>query len=174
MIALAIITISGCSKSESPLGENTQIENNNGNNSSQSTATYVDLGLPSGTKWKSENEQHDNKISRELFTYYDAVAAYGDKLPTEEQFNELISMCRWTKYDDFYKIVGPNGNFITINKTNYAPCEGGYTADGNSYFWSSTPNGSTVYYLFVKFRTNQKVIRYNSKCNYFAVRLVQK
>ena len=47
----------------------------------ESTATsqgYVDLGLPSGTLWKTERDVG-------LYTYAEAVSKFGKQLPTSEQ-----------------------------------------------------------------------------------------
>lgn len=44
---------------------------------------YVDLGLPSGTLWKTENEDCG------LVTYDKAYELYGNSLPTYEQLKEL-------------------------------------------------------------------------------------
>ncbi|MCQ2271186.1 MAG: hypothetical protein MJZ72_00120 [Bacteroidales bacterium] len=38
---------------------------------------YVDLGLPSGTKWKDKNESG-------FYDYDAAVRSFGSKLPTKE------------------------------------------------------------------------------------------
>ncbi len=43
---------------------------------------YVDLGLPSGTKWKSVNEAGDENG---FYTYDEAIKAFGNKLPTKKQ-----------------------------------------------------------------------------------------
>lgn len=70
-------------------------------------AGYVDLGLPSGTLWKTYNENG-------FFSYYDAVNRFGTKLPTRNQFDELIENCTWSWNGSGYKITGPNGNFIVL------------------------------------------------------------
>ena len=93
--------------------------------------TYVDLGLPSGTKWKKTNEA--------AFYYYDeAVSEFGKRLPTEKQWEELKSHCKWSWNGSGYTIVGPNGNSIIL------PAAG--SIDDNSIdfvgedgdYWSST------------------------------------
>ena len=42
--------------------------------------SYVDLGLPSGTKWKSFNQ-------RGYYTYSKAQKKYKNKLPTKAQYD---------------------------------------------------------------------------------------
>lgn len=44
---------------------------------------YVDMGLPSGTLWASENEEG-------YFTFDEAVEKFGNSLPARWQFCELI------------------------------------------------------------------------------------
>lgn len=99
---------------------------------------YVDLGLPSGTLWKEENELAG------FFTYDEAVAKFGDHLPTKEQLEELQTSCRWTWTGSSYRVEGPNGETITL------PADGRrFGATGTVYFagsdggyWSSTPSGA--------------------------------
>lgn len=100
------------------------------------THGFVDLGLPSGTIWKNENEKG--------FFYYDkAVCAFPNMLPTEWQFRELRDKCQWQWYWSLfqcgYKIVGPNGASI------FLPSEGVICDSGellfkrkNGYYLSST------------------------------------
>ena len=66
---------------------------------------YVNLGLPSGTLWKDQNENG-------FYDYSSAVQKYGRMLPTKAQAEELKTKCRWTWMGNGFKIVGPNGKFI--------------------------------------------------------------
>lgn len=92
---------------------------------------YVDLGLPSGTLWKAENE------SCGMITYDKAMSLYGNNLPSQEQCEELIAECTWVWADNGYNVTGPNG------KTIFFPAEGlkgGYTTSMNNiagYYWTS-------------------------------------
>ena len=70
---------------------------------------YVDLGLPSGTLWKDQNEIAG------LYTYEQAMEKFGNELPTKEQLEELQTSCRWTWTGSSYRVEGPNGN-------HYAAC----------------------------------------------------
>ena len=69
---------------------------------------FVDLGLPSGTLWKDENEDCG------LCTYLEAIKMYGKDMPTKEQYEELKEKCRWIWDDNGYKVIGPNGNWIFL------------------------------------------------------------
>ena len=135
-------------------------------------AGYVDLGLPSGTKWKTTNETNPND-ENSFYTYDEAMAAFGSKLPTKEQFMELRNSCEWTWTGMGYKVVGTNGNYITL------PAAGGRSCYGDVYdvgsyggFWSSTPNGSdNAWYLY--FNSGEVDMYDNNRCYGQSVRLVQ-
>ena len=98
---------------------------------------YVDLGLPSGTLWKSKNEKGGFK------TYDEAVAQFGGNLPTHEQWEELKGMCEWQWMGKGYKIIGDNGNFIVLPAAGWDNGDGNIVSVGSSgMYWSSTPRGS--------------------------------
>lgn len=137
-----------------------------------SYAQYVDLGLPSGTKWKSVNEAGDENV---FYTYDEAVKAFGDKLPTKEQLEELHYYCKWEYLKDkqAYKITGLNGNFIVL------PAAGGRNCDGNvynvgsyGYYWSSTPYASE-YARSLYFNSGYVFMLSRYRCSGQSVRLVQ-
>jgi len=128
---------------------------------------YVDLGLPSGTLWKNQNEEGG------FYTYDEAVAKFGCNLPTKNQCEELKNSCRWTWTGDGYRVEGPNGNQI------FLPVEGWHDCDGNvlrvgeyGNYWSSTRlNSSLAWYLFIY---SEKVRMCNNyRCIGLSVRLVR-
>lgn len=84
---------------------------------------YMDLGLPSGTKWRTYNASG-------LYEYDDAVSQFGKRLPTKEQWEELRAECQWSWTGSGYRVTGPNGNSIVL------PCEGFMSNEGR--YWSST------------------------------------
>lgn len=71
--------------------------------------SFVDLGLPSGTKWKIQNEKG-------FFTYEEAFKKYGKRIPSKEQYQELIDKCKWEDVGKYFIVTGPNGKCIYINK----------------------------------------------------------
>lgn len=75
------------------------------------TNEYVDLGLPSGTKWKYRNEAG-------LYHIDVAMKKYADCLPTKEQFEEINSYCKVEWQGTGVIVTGPNGNriFFPVNK----------------------------------------------------------
>ena len=97
---------------------------------------YIDLGLPSGTLWKESNEGGDYAY----YTFDEAINKFGNKLPTKQQLEELISKCTWKWIGNGYKVIGPNGNSIIL------PAAGSrdYDSDNVTFvgthanYWSST------------------------------------
>ena len=83
---------------------------------------YVDLGLPSGTLWKSKNEKGT------YYTYEEAISQFGDKLPTRDQFAELQAFCTWTWTGKGYVIKGDNGNSIVLQAVGFRNCDGNLDA----------------------------------------------
>jgi predicted nucleic acid-binding Zn ribbon protein len=127
---------------------------------------YVDLGLPSGTYWKETNESG-------FYNYDNAVSKFGDKLPTKVQFVELKNECEWTWTGYGYKVMGPNGNSITLPAAGERICDGDVAYVGTSgNYWSSTPDDSD--YMWGLFFYSSEVNMYRSAhCLGFSVRLVQ-
>lgn len=110
--------------------------------------TNIDLGLSSGTKWKSSNEQNAADAEYAFFTYDEAVSQFGDKLPSRQQFMELVNECEWSWTGMGYKIVGPSGKSISLLAAGCRDCSGGvYGVGSGGYYWSSTPSGSELAWL---------------------------
>ena len=137
---------------------------------------YVDLGLPSGTLWKNQNEVNPNHKFG-LFTFNQAIDMYGQQLPTREQWQELLDKCTWSWTYEGFKVVGNNKNYIII------PAEGamddmdkepyGIGEDGN--YWTSAPSGTRDAWAF-EFEAGGKDIGIDNNLSqetYISVRLVQ-
>lgn len=133
----------------------------------QVPAGYVDLGLPSGTLWKAENEDCG------FITYDQAVNFYGNSLPTKEQFEELKNNCLWTWMGNGYKVKGKNGESIVLPAAGYRSCDGSvYGVGWGGYYWSSTPNGSE-YAWFLDLYSGGVNMFNNYRCSGRSVRLVR-
>ena len=166
LLALVIGSLAGCQQEEN----GTNNGNNSGNDGSTQTG-YVDLDLPSGTKWKASNETGNESG---YYTFDEAVTAFGDKLPSKEQLEELRVHCTWEwQYNVGYKVTGQNGNYITL------PAAGRLHSDGNvsdvGYFgnyWSSTPYDSQFAW-YINFSSSS--VGWDADERYFkqSVRLVQ-
>ena len=76
---------------------------------------YVDLGLPSGTLWSTDYEKQDGK-----YLYLPYMKARQMNLPTKEQWEELLELCRWDlilekRHGSYWvNCVGPNGQVLTF------------------------------------------------------------
>lgn len=130
-------------------------------------AGYVDLGLPSGTLWKAENENCG------LITYDQAIDRFGYRLPTKEQLEEIKKTCTWEWTGNGNKVVGPSGESIFLPAAGYRFCEGSlYGVGSYGYYWSSTPNGSED--AWGLFFGSGGVDMYDSgRCRGLSVRLVK-
>lgn len=111
--------------------------------------TFIDLGLPSGTLWATENAAVNEKT---YFNFDEAVEAFGDMLPSAEAWRELFDHCsrKWDGDRQGYILTGPN------SKTLFLPAEGYQDWDiktkelnGRSdyvgilgYYWSSSPSST--------------------------------
>lgn len=130
-------------------------------------AQYVDLGLPSGTRWKSQNESGD------FYSYDEAAAKFGNKLPAMWQWNELKDNCTWSWIGSGYTISGKNGNSI------YLPTTGCRTPSGHikgmadrGFYWTFTPSGLDGVLLFF-FNSSDIRVNEDSKGGGCAVRLIK-
>ena len=92
---------------------------------------YVDLGLPSGTLWKSTNED-------DFFTFDGAVEKFGDNMPTKEQWEELKNNCTWQWEGNGYTVKGKNGKQIFLLAAGRRYGTSLYDAGGYGYYWSSS------------------------------------
>lgn len=137
--------------------------------------TFVDLGLPSGTLWASENAVLDGK---EHFTFDEACENFGELLPSKENWLELFENCsrKWDRKRKGCKLTGPNGNSV------FLPAEGSrygsalYGAGRSGYYWSSSPNSSNVDNAYGVYFDSGRVNHQNRNYRYggFCVRLCKK
>lgn len=94
---------------------------------------YVDLGLPSGTLWKDQNETDG------YYSYDQAVAMFGNNLPTKGQCEELKEFCTWNWMGSGCIITGPNGKSITLAAAGWRDCRGKeYVIGSYGNYWTST------------------------------------
>lgn len=99
--------------------------------------TYVDLGLPSGTKWLSDDLGEYLAMSE--------LDEYDSQLPSSTEYDELVKYCTITHEGGSVEITGPNGNSIHVNNL------GGYNrkTDGSYAF-----NNSDVAYFWLRYHWN--------------------
>lgn len=122
---------------------------------------WVDLGLDSGTKWKSVNE-------RGLYDYDGAVGKFGSRLPTEAQWGELIETCKWTWTGRGYNVTGSNGKSINLPANGWRVCNGG-VIDVGSYggYWTNASG------MCIGFESSGMGLGYDDNCAGHSVRLVK-
>ncbi|MCR5425151.1 MAG: DUF4670 domain-containing protein [Bacteroidales bacterium] len=113
-------------------------------------SAYVDLGLPSGTYWKKENEGGDATIFRwgDYYTYQEAIKKFGNKLPSKKQYEELLKHCKWTldNHDNGFKVIGPNGNYIILKKVGHSAITGNIVdIELAGSYWTSSSNGTEAW-----------------------------
>ena len=138
---------------------------------SSTKGDYVDLGLASGTKWKTQNEQNTYDYYN-LFDYETAISEFGNNLPTKEQWEELKAYCHWEWTGSGYKVTGPNGKSIVLPAAGYRDCGGSvYNVGSYGNYWSSTPSGSE--YAWGLYFTSSGVYMDYNRCNGLSVRLVR-
>ena len=99
---------------------------------------FVDLGLPSGTLWATDYEVEGTEL-----VYLPYENAKSLNLPTKEQWEELISNCKW-EYDhagDFNEAycIGPNGNIVIFRITGQVHINK-CTDSSKAFFWISDDN----------------------------------
>lgn len=126
---------------------------------------YVDLGLPSGTRWKEVNEDG-------YYDYDKAVSKFGNKLPTKQQLEELINKCTWTWTGSGYKVIGPNGNSIYLPAVGFRCGSNVCCAQDSGYYWSSTPYNSIIAW-FLGFDSGVHHMEPVNRSGGLSVRLVQ-
>ncbi|MCR5050486.1 MAG: hypothetical protein K6A36_05315 [Paludibacteraceae bacterium] len=162
----------------------------NGNQPTEPTnedpANYVDLGLPSGTLWKSVNELNYPNDTSFYFLYTEAVDTFKANMPTVQQWKELADECTWIWKKEIsvlnkdsvwvkfpgYKIIGLNGDSI------FLPAMGGRSVGGDicyagthGEYWSNDLAGSDGAKGF-SFNSDSTYMGYYLRKNGLCVRLV--
>jgi uncharacterized protein (TIGR02145 family) len=129
---------------------------------------WIDLGLPSGTLWKDQNEASG------FHTYDQAMEKFGNNLPTKEQLEELKNSCRWTWNGNGYNVKGPSGESIVLPAAGARYCDG-FMNDGgsNGLYWSSTSSGSE-YAWYMYFNAKEVTMYETFRCYCYSIRLVRK
>ena len=117
---------------------------------------FVDLGLPSGKLWASENVRDENG-KEAYFSFDEAVENFNDNLPSKDDWKELIENCtyKWLPKSKApgrtcagYLLTGPNGNNVFLPAAGYRFGTSVYYAGSYGYYWSSSPYTSNVLYAY--------------------------
>ena len=102
--------------------------------------TFVDLGLPSGRLWATENAPG-------FYTYDEAVDTFGELLPKGSAMVELIeeSTCIWNDEKKGLDVTGPNGSTIFLPAAGYtwgSPDVKAKDDEGN--YWTRMPRSQAT------------------------------
>jgi hypothetical protein len=129
---------------------------------------YIDLGLSSGTLWKSVNEE-------DFYNHSTAMKKFGNQLPEKQHFVELKKECQWIWKDNYgYKVIGPNGNSILLPAAGSRSFNGDLTNVGtHGFYWSSTLDGSVQAWGLGIISNAVTIINYYTP-SCLSVRLIQK
>ena len=141
--------------------------------------SFVDLGLPSGVCWatcnlgaQSSSDKGDHfawgetskKYEYTQSTYqkdlgnnvldlaFDAAASqWGGtwRIPTREEWQELVNCCSWSWNGEGYRVSGENGNSIFLPAAGYSKGSSRFKEGERGDYWTSTPLGSQKSYEFV-------------------------
>ena len=116
------------------------------------------------TEYTKSNSTTHGKYMKDIKgdAQYDAATAnWGDnwRMPTGEEFKELINKCTWTYTTQDgksgYKVTGPNGNSIFLSGTDYWSGSTNYRDIDNQY--SGYFSSKNMYYTAERF--NVKLVR---------------
>lgn len=134
--------------------------------------TFVDLGLPSGKLWASENVK-DKNGNEAYFTFYKAKKTFGNNLPSNEDWEELFdnSKCEWNRKRKGYDVTGPNGNTIFLPAAGYRCGVSMYCVGSFGYYWSSSRYIGYVAYDVTFDSGHLSYQRYSDCYNRLSVRL---
>ena len=128
--------------------------------------TFVDLGLPSGRLWATENAPG-------FYTYDEAVDTFGGLLPKGSAMVELIeeSTCIWNDEKKGLDITGPNGNTIFLPAAGYTWGSSAVKEneeEGN--YWTRMPNSQTLARNLYFNSGGDYPLNYDYRSNGFSVR----
>lgn len=100
---------------------------------------YIDLGLPSGTKWANMNIGADSMEHCGYHYTFDELHKIKNCVPTNEDFKELLKYCD-TKWSTINKVNGMlfiseiNGNSIFLPAAGYRNDTSLYNAGSYGYY----------------------------------------
>lgn len=167
---LCLISLMALSLNAQPDAQKAKVQTVQESKIDSETQDFVDLGLPSGTLWSTRNEGGD------FYTYEQALAQFGNSLPTREQMEELKDSCTWTWTGKGYKVVGPNGKSIVLPAVGSQKC-GDYgmdfdTEDTGSYWTSNTSESDSSW--IIGFNQFKVWMGSAARCSGRSIRLVNK
>lgn len=116
----------------------------------------------------------DNKITLDLQDDAAHVKLGGSwRMPTGDEWEELINKCKWTWTGKGYRVTGPNGNSIFLPAAGYRRGKDLYGIGSRGCYWSSslTPHSSSHAYD-LSFFSDQFLRVYNRRNSGLSIRPV--
>ena len=135
---------------------------------------FIDLGLPSGKLWATENIK-DKNGDEAFFSFDDSVNTFGKNLPSEKDWKELFenSKYKWNRKRKGYDVTGPNGNTIFLPAAGYRDGTGVYSVGSYGRYWSSSPYNEKYAYCVYFNSGHLYPQEYFFRFSRFSVRLVR-
>ena len=134
---------------------------------SSKPSVYVDMGLPSGTLWKTTNEDY-------LYDYDEAESTFGERLPSKWQFEELMNHCTWEWHGTGYFVTGPNGGAIELPAAGAIDCGGESEPKGKvGGYWTQDYYENSGETTILGFESDYTITRNIYPCYSLSVRLVK-
>lgn len=144
-----------------------ELENNMAQN-------YVDLGLPSGTLWATENDE--TNYFHGLYSFDEAVEDCGDRLPTRDDWQELLDNVphSFNKERAGLLFTARNGNELFLPITGFSNDSDTFETHYYGYYLSATPTDQqSVYSLYFDQRT-ASILGGISRNKSFYVKLIKR
>lgn len=112
---------------------------------------YVDLGLPSGKLWSTQNYGASSTTGHGTYVSWSTTdvvkSSWGSywATPTRTELNELLNYCIWT-WDSSkkgYTITGTNGNSMFLPAAGFQIMGYDQSVGSGIYYWSSTASSES-------------------------------
>lgn len=125
------------------------------------TSGYVDLGLPSGTKWAACNYGAATPKEKGTTMQWSGMSQRVVNAPTRTQIKELQASCSWTFYDHYnypgFFVTGPNGNAMFLPYVSY--WLNGAIDNNNAYYFQTSTSYSNGGYTSSDRKYNGRYVR---------------
>lgn len=112
------------------------------NHITPSQIEYVDLGLPSGNMWATDNYMQGNEYQFYSFPEVKKLKFNDNQyIPNDKDCEELLKYCNdeWDRPNRQYLLTGPNGNTISFKAIGY------YIIGDENIKAVDNPSGSDVW-----------------------------
>lgn len=135
---------------------------------------YVDLSLPSGTLWATENET--GNYFHGLYDYDEAVEDFGDRLPTKDDWQELLDNVphSFNKERAGLLFTAGNGNELFLPITGFSSDSNTFETHYYGYYLSATPTDQQSVYSLYFDQSTASILGGISRNKSFYVKLIKR